>query len=139
MEKPFLIVQSKYYEDISNMLLDGAISELNKNGYKHEIKDVIGSLEIPIGISMFAKKNKYAGFIALGCIIRGETFHFNIVARETARALMDLSLSLYIPIGNGVLTVDNEEQALNRADKSKKDFGGHAAKACIQLFNLNNH
>ena len=138
MKKPFLIVQSKYYKEISSMLFEGASSVLSQNGYNYEICNVIGALEIPVAISIALKKNNYSGFVALGCVIRGETYHFEIVARESSRAIMDLAINKSTPIGNGILTVDNEEQALIRADKNKKNFGGHAAKACIQLFKYKN-
>ena len=101
--------------------------------------EVLGALEIPILIKKAIISNKYDGFIALGCVIRGETSHYDIVSNYSAKALIDLAINNTIPISNGILTVDNKEQALVRACKTKKNNGGHAAKACIELiesFNL---
>ena len=130
-----LIVESRYYEDISNLLLDATIEELNINKIKFEKIDVLGALEIPILIKKAILSNKYDGYIALGCVIRGETSHYELVSNYSAKALMDLAIQNTIPITNSILTVENKEQALIRADKSKKNVGGHAARACIELIN----
>ena len=130
-----LIVESRYYEDISNLLLDATIEELTINKIKFEKIGVLGALEIPILIKKAIISNKYDGFIALGCVIRGETSHYELVSNYSAKALMDLAIQNTIPITNSILTVENKEQALIRADKSKKNVGGHAARACIELIN----
>ena len=133
MSNNILIVESRYYKDIASMLLDAAISEINKYKYQYKTIDVHGALEIPILISKAIKENKYDGFIALGCVIRGETSHYDIVSEISANYLLKLSTKYVIPITNGILTVNNKQQALYRADKNKKNHGGHAAKACIKL------
>ena len=130
-----LIVESRYYEDISNLLLDATIEELTINKIKFEKIEVLGALEIPILIKKAIISNKYDGYIALGCVIRGETSHYELVSNYSAKALMDLAIQNTIPITNSILTVENKEQALIRADKSKKNVGGHAARACIELIN----
>ena len=130
-----LIVESRYYEDVSNLLLDASIEELTNNKITFDKIEVLGALEIPILIKKAIISNKYNGYIALGCVIRGETSHFDIVSNYSAKALMDLAIQNTIPISNGILTVENKEQALIRANKSKKNVGGHAARACIELIN----
>ena len=131
MKKPFLIVQSKYYKEISSMLFEGATSVLNQSGYNYEICNVIGALEIPVAISIALKKNNYSGFIALGCVIRGETYHFEIVARESARAIMDLAINQSTPIGNGILTCLSKDQAYARGKK-----GAEAAMAVKSVLSI---
>ena len=134
----FLIVEARYYDDIGAMLLDGATAALKKAGATWEVVSVPGALEIPsaIIIASDASNEPYAGAIALGCVIRGETYHFEIVAGESSRALMDISVSLPMPIGNGVLTVENEDQAIVRADPRQGDKGGDAARAALALFRI---
>ena len=139
MSKKVLIVESRYYEDIANLLLEATIEQLNFYNVKFEKMEVLGALEIPILIKKAIISDKYDGFIALGCVIRGETSHYDIVSNYSAKALIELAINNTIPISNGILTVDNKEQALVRASKTKKNNGGHAAKACIDLiksFNL---
>lgn len=133
--KKILIVQATFYKNISKMLLEGAISQIEKAGYQYEIVDVMGALEIASVIAMAKKTKKYDGFVALGCVIRGETSHYDIVAGESARALVDLSLKK-IAIGNGIITTENEDQAIARADKNQKDKGGFAALACLKMIEL---
>ena len=133
MSNNILIVESRYYNEISDLLLDAVIEEINTNEFNYNKIEVLGALEIPIAISRAIKQNRYNGFIGLGCVIRGQTSHFDIVSKESARALMDLAINNAVPITNGILTVDNKEQAIHRADKNKKNVGGHAAKSCIQL------
>ena len=133
MKKPFLIVQSKYYKEISSMLFEGATSVLNQSGYNYEICNVIGALEIPVAISIALKKNNYSGFIALGCVIRGETYHFEIIANEVTRKIMDLSIDMNKPIGFGILTCENLEQAQVRSDPNNKNKGAEVAKACLDI------
>jgi 6,7-dimethyl-8-ribityllumazine synthase len=131
-----LIVEARFYSHISDALLDGAMAALEKSEARFERITVPGALEIPTAIAMAAKTDKYDGFIALGCVIRGETFHFEIVAGESARGLTELGLNHGLCIGNGILTVENEEQALVRAARDHLDKGGDAARACLALVNL---
>ncbi len=130
----FLIVEARYYDKVGGMLLEGAIAALNKAGAEHEIVQVPGALEIPGAISMLCGEDGFDGAIALGCVIRGETYHFEIVAGESSRALMDLTTLDQIAIGNGILTVENEQQAIVRADPAQGDKGGDAARAALALF-----
>lgn len=129
-----LIVEARFYPNISDMLYEGATQVLDVAGVTYEALEVPGALEIPAAIGMAA--GKYEGFIALGCVIRGETYHFEIVANESARGLMDLGVNAGLCIGNGILTVENEEQALRRADRAQLDKGGDAARACLSLMKL---
>jgi 6,7-dimethyl-8-ribityllumazine synthase len=131
----FLIVEARFYEHLNDLLLDGARSALDEAGHAHETITVPGALEIPGAVALAAETGRYDGFVALGVVIRGETYHFEIVAGESARGLMALSLD-GLPVGNGILTVENEAQALARARKSDKDKGGEAAKAAIAMLAL---
>lgn len=133
-----LIVQAPYYQRISAMLLEGAINELEKNNFQFDIIDVPGALEIPSAISIINhnKKDQYCGFIALGCVIRGETTHYDYVCQESAHGLNLLAIKKQLVITNGIITVENEEQAIARADINKKNKGGFAAKACIEMVKL---
>jgi 6,7-dimethyl-8-ribityllumazine synthase len=131
--KRVLIVEARFYPHISDALYDGAAQALDIADVMCERVEVPGALEIPAVICQAA--DQFDGFVALGCVIRGETFHFEIVAQESARALMDLSLS-GLCIGNGILTVENEEQALRRAARDRLDKGGDAARACVALMAL---
>jgi 6,7-dimethyl-8-ribityllumazine synthase len=132
-----LIVEARFYSHISDALLDGAMAALEKAEARFERVTVPGALEIPAAIAMAAESAKtYDGYVALGCVIRGETYHFEIVASESARGLMELGLSHGLCIGNGILTVENEEQALVRAARDHLDKGGDAARACLALVNL---
>ena len=130
----FLIVEARYYDSIGAMLLDGATAALTKAGATFDIVNVPGALEIPaaIVIASDGSRDPYAGAIALGCVIRGETYHFEIVAGESSRALMDISVSLPMPIGNGILTVENEAQAWARAEEKGRD----AARVAVEMANL---
>src|SRR5579863_635956 len=134
----FLIVEARFYDAIGAMLLAGAERALNAAGATFDIVNVPGALEIPIATAIAVDAAKasgkpYDGLIALGCVIRGETFHFEIVAGESSRALIDLGVARRLPLGNGILTVENEAQALVRADPSQGDKGGDAARAAIAL------
>ena len=132
-----LIVQAPYYKKISNLLLEGAKEELAKNKEViFEIVDAMGALEIPAIIAIANKTQKYDGFVALGCVIRGETTHYDYVCQESAHGLSLLALNQQIAIGNGILTVENEEQAIKRADKNQKNKGGFAAKTCIEMIKI---
>lgn len=130
-----LIVEARYYAHINDLLLEGARAALDAAGVAHETLSVPGALEIPAAIAMASETGRYDLFVALGVVIRGETYHFEIVSNESARAIMALTLD-GLPIGNGVLTVENEEQALVRARKSDKDKGGDAARAALALWQL---
>ena len=129
-----LIVEARFYPEISDALYDGAQQALEVAGIASERVAVPGALEIP-GAIKFANLH-YDGFIALGCVIRGETHHFEIVANESARALTDLVLNDGLCIGNGILTVEDEEQAFHRARREELDKGGDAARACLALMSL---
>ena len=131
MNNKILIVSANYYKEISNNLELGAINTLKENGYKYEVINAPGCFEIPYLI----KKNidNFNGFISLGCIIKGDTYHFEVIANETARKIMDLSVDFNIPIGFGILTCYDLEQAKIRCDINQKNKGREAALACIQL------
>ena len=131
MNKKVLIVSSNYYKEVSNNLEQGSINALNKNNIHFELKNVPGCFEIPFLIKK--NINNYNGFISLGCIIKGDTYHFEVIANETARKIMDLSVDYNIPIGFGILTCYNVEQAIIRSDIHQKNKGHEAAMACIEL------
>ena len=130
-----LIVEARFYPHLSDMLLAGARAVFEAAGNDHETITVPGALEIPGAIALAAKSGRYCGFVALGVVIRGETYHFEIVSNESARALMELTLEGHA-IGNGILTVEDEAQALVRADPAQKDKGGEAAKAALAMLAL---
>jgi 6,7-dimethyl-8-ribityllumazine synthase len=127
-----LIVEARYYAHIADELLAGAKGYLADAGCEVEVVTVPGALEIPGAISIAFEFGSYDGFVALGCVIRGETTHYEIVSGESARGLMDLTLE-GASIGNGILTVENEEQALARARVSEMNKGAGAAEACLAL------
>jgi len=131
----FLIVEARFYDHLNDLLIQGAVAALKAAGHSHELVAVPGALEIPGAISMAMESDLYDGFVAIGVIIRGETYHFEIVSNESARGLMALTMD-NIPIGNGILTVENEAQALTRAKPDEKDKGGEAAKAAIHMLEL---
>ena len=136
-----LIVEARFYDHIGNLLLEGAKAALEDAGATYEIVTVPGALEAPaaVGYALTGAdegENEYDGYVVLGCVIRGETYHFEIVAGESARALMALSVEENLAIGNGILTVENEEQALERADPKRKDKGGAAARTALAMIAL---
>ncbi len=131
----FLIVEARFYAHLNDKLIAGARSALEAEGHEVEVLTVPGALEIPGAIALAAESGGFDGFVAIGVVIRGETYHFEIVAGESARAIMALTMD-GIAIGNGILTVENEDQALVRADPAQKDKGGEAAKAAMALLNL---
>ncbi len=133
----FLIVEARFYDHLNDMLVSGAKAALKAKGHEVEVITVPGALEIPGTIAMAAEAQMYDGFVAIGVVIRGETYHFEIVAGESARGIMALTID-GIAIGNGILTVENEEQAIVRADPKQKDKGGEAAVAAMALLNLQN-
>ena len=130
-----LIAEARFYARISDMLLEGARAVLAEAGHAHETVTVPGALEIPGAVALAAETGRYDAFVALGCVIRGETWHFEIVAGESARGLMALTLD-GLPIGNGILTVENEAQALARASPYDKNKGGDAAHAALAMLAL---
>ena len=130
-----LIVEARFYDHLNDLLLSGARAAIEEAGHSHETITVPGALEIPGAVAMTADTGRYDAFVAIGVVIRGETYHFEIVAGESARGVMALTMD-GIAIGNGILTVENEDQALVRADPKQKDKGGEAAKAAIALLAL---
>lgn len=136
-----LIIEARFYDDLADALLDGAKAALDEAGATYDVVTVPGALEVPAVISFALDgaeegATAYDGYVALGTVIRGETYHFDIVAGESSRALMDLSVKESIAIGNGILTTENEEQAWSRAKKSEGDKGGFAARAALTMIAL---
>ena len=131
----FLIVEARFYDHLNDMLVAGAGAQLKANGHEYEVMVVPGALEIPGAIAMASEGGDYDGFVAIGVVIRGETYHFEIVAGESARGIMALTMD-GVPIGNGILTVENEAQAIVRADPKQSDKGGDAAKAAMALLTI---
>jgi len=136
-----LIVEARFYDDMSDALLDGAKAALDAAGATYDVVTVMGALEIPAAIAMALDGadnggTQYDGFVALGMVIRGETYHFEIVSNESSRALMDLAVSESLAIGNGILTVENDDQAWVRARRTDKDKGGFAARAALTMIAL---
>ncbi len=130
-----LIVEARFYAHLNDQLLSGARAAIEEAGHAHETITLPGALEIPAAIAFAAESGGFDAFVALGVVIRGETWHFEIVAGESARAIMALTLD-GLAIGNGILTVENEAQALVRADPGQSDKGGDAAKAALALLAL---
>ncbi len=130
-----LIVEARFYDAIADAELAGARAALDAAGATHDLLTVPGALEIPAAIAFADAAGEYDGYVALGCVIRGETYHFEVVAGESARAIMALTLD-GLAIGNGILTVENEAQAWARARASEKDKGGEAAKAALAMVAL---
>jgi 6,7-dimethyl-8-ribityllumazine synthase len=131
----FLIVEARFYDHLNDMLLDGARTAIEAAGHSHETVTVPGALEVPAAIAMASETGRFDAFVALGVVIRGETYHFEIVAGESACGIMALTLE-GLAIGNGILTVENEAQALARARRDEKDKGGEAAKAALAMLDL---
>ncbi len=130
-----LIVEARFYEHLNDLLLAGARAAIEEAGHAHETITVPGALEIPGAIALASETGGYDGYVAIGVVIRGETYHFEIVAGESARGLMALSMD-GLAIGNGILTTENEAQALTRARPDEKDKGGEAAKAALAMLAL---
>ena len=130
-----LIAEARFYAHLNDLLLTGARAAIEAAGHAHDTITLPGALELPAAISFAAESGAYDAFVALGVVIRGETYHFEIVAGESARAIMALTLD-GLAIGNGILTVENEAQALVRADPAQADKGGDAAKAALTLLEL---
>ena len=137
-----LVVEARFYEEIADALLAGAERALKEAGAAVDLVSVPGALEIPTAIAIAAdaaqhKRRPYDGAVALGCVIRGETIHFEIVSHQSARGLMEVSIARRLPIGNGIITVENEAQAFARARMDEQDKGGDAARAALALIALN--
>jgi len=131
-----LIVEARYYEHIADGLLAGAVAELEARGATHEKVTVPGALEAPAAVAMATDTNRYDGYVVLGCVVRGETSHYDIVAGESARALQDLAITHRLAIGNGILTTENGDQAWVRADPEQKNKGRDAADAALTMIAL---
>ena len=131
----FLIVEARFYDHLNDMLIQGAKAALEEAGHHADVLTVPGALEIPGALAMAAASGRYDGFVAIGVVIRGETYHFEIVAGESARGVMALTMD-GIAIGNGIITVENEAQATARADPAQKNKGGEAAQAAMALLEL---
>ena len=130
-----LIAEARFYDHLNDLLLQGARAAIEAAGHAHETVTVPGALELPAAIALAAETGRYDAYVALGVVIRGETWHFEIVAGESARGIMALTLD-GLAIGNGILTVENEAQALARARPEEKDKGGEAAKAALAMMAL---
>ncbi len=130
-----LIIEARFYDHLNDLLLAGARAAIEEAGHRHETITVPGALEIPGALALAAETGRYDGFVAIGVVIRGETYHFEVVSNESARGLMALTMD-GIAIGNGILTVENEAQALARARPDDKDKGGEAAKAALAMMAL---
>ena len=138
-----MIVEAPYYEDIGAELTRGAIAALDEHGASYERVQVPGAFEIPAAIAFairaldfYAGRRRFDGFVALGCVIRGETSHYDYVCAESARALQDLACRFSLAIGYGIVTVDNREQAMERAAVDRRNKGGEAARACLQMLDV---
>lgn len=136
-----LIVESPYYEEIARGLAAGAIAAIEKAEGTYDRLTVPGALEVPGAIAMAEAAvdrgdRTYEGYVALGCVIRGETLHYEIVSNESARGLMDLTIYDGVAVGNGIITVENEAQAIARSDPAQKDKGGDAARAAIRMVEI---
>jgi 6,7-dimethyl-8-ribityllumazine synthase len=136
-----LVVEARFYDDLADALLDGAVDVLRAQGVQYDVVSVPGALEVPPAIALAEEAGRYPtaprydGYVALGCVIRGETYHFEIVSDQSAAGLMQLGLK-GLAIGNGILTTEDEDQAWARARRSEGDKGGGAARACLDLIAL---
>lgn len=130
-----LIVEARFYDHLNDLLIEGAKAAIEAAGHTHDVVTVPGALEVPGAIALADVSETYDAYVALGVIIRGETYHFEVVSNESARGIMALTLE-GLPIGNGILTVETEAQALTRAKASEGDKGGGAAKAALAMLTL---
>ena len=138
-----MIVEARFYEDVADALVESAIAELGSVGASYDRYAVPGAFEIPAAIryairsmDFFSARRRYDGYIALGCVVRGETTHYDYVCQESARALQELSVRFTLALGYGILTVENLDQAMERARRDGKDRGGHAARTCLAMIEL---
>ncbi|MBT5049723.1 MAG: 6,7-dimethyl-8-ribityllumazine synthase [Rhodospirillaceae bacterium] len=141
-----MIVESRYYEEIAEELITSVITEIEDAGATYERFEVPGAFEIPTAIKFairsmdfYTAGRRFDGYIALGCVIRGQTTHYDYVCQESARALQDLSVQYSLALGYGILTVENREQAMARARRDEQDRGGHAARACLKMIEHKRH
>lgn len=140
-----LIIEARFYEDVTDALVKGAVAELEADGIEYERIAVPGALEIPLALSLalangfVGRAGRHRGCIALGCVIRGQTTHYEIVARESAAGLHAIAVEHAVPLGNGVLTCESHEQALARASVDGRNKGRDAARACLALMELERH
>ena len=131
-----LVVVAPFYQHIADMLTEGCVARLEEAGADVDVVEVPGALEIPPAIRIAMEAEAYDGFVALGCVLRGETSHYDTVCNESARGLMTLGVEFGVPIGNGILTCEKEAQALDGADPARKNKGAGAAEACLALLSL---
>lgn len=141
-----MIVESRFYEDVADELVNSAVTELGNAGASFEKFAVAGAFEIPSAINyavrsmeFYSARRRFDGYIALGCVIRGETTHYDYVCQESARALQDLAIKYALALGYGILTCENLDQAMARARRDDRDRGGHAARACLGMIELKRH
>ncbi|MBC8268234.1 MAG: 6,7-dimethyl-8-ribityllumazine synthase [Rhodospirillaceae bacterium] len=141
-----LIVEGRFYDDIADELAKGAIAVLEEAGLNYERMPVPGAFEVPQAIRFAIRSmeigsamSRYAGFIGFGCVIRGETSHYDYVCQESSRALMNIVMNYSVALGYGILTVENRDQAWERADVSKKNKGGDVARACLRMMDVKKH
>lgn len=134
----FLIIEARFYPEIADELSAGAIAILQEADVGHDLIEVPGVLEIPTALAIAYDAKTYNGFVVLGCVIRGETSHYDIVANESARAIQQFGVENRVPVGNGILTVETRDQANIRADRKGKNKGADAARAALELFALKN-
>lgn len=136
MKDRVLIIEARYYNHINDMLLEGAKKELARHEAAATVITVPGALEIPAALNFAIAKGEYDAFVILGCIIRGETTHYDVVQNESARGIYQLVLEHNLALGNAILTVENEEQALARADMTRKNKGGEAVRVALEMLQL---
>lgn len=141
-----MIVEGRYYNDVADLLLQGAKAVLEQAGATYEVHTVPGALEIPAAVLYAVKslnfdaiRKRFDGYVALGCVLKGKTRHDEVVGNESARGLQSIALDHTLAIGNGILTCDTKDQALERADPARQDRGGAAAAACLRLIELKHH
>ncbi|WP_131119886.1 6,7-dimethyl-8-ribityllumazine synthase [Lichenihabitans psoromatis] len=136
-----LIAEARFYDAIGTALLAGAVAAVTAAGATYDVISLPGALEIPIAVAIcvdaaYGNERAYDAVVVLGCVMRGETYHFEIVSNESSRGIMAVALTRRLPLGNGILTVENEEQAMERADPARGDKGGDAARAALALLRL---
>lgn len=136
VSKPVLIIDARFYDDIADQMVESAIAELDAANIPWEKYSVPGVFEIPAAIKFSMRSERFSGWIALGCVIRGETTHYDYVCEESARGISNLAVGFGLPIGYGIITAENRDQANVRADRSQKDVGGRAAKAAIAMIKM---
>ena len=137
-DKPILVVEARFYDKIADSLFDGCQRVLRDTNRGIERLAVPGVFEIPSAVNLGWESGRYAGVVSLGCVIRGQTDHYDHICREVSRALMDLTVHRQMPHGFGILTCENGDQAWERADVARRDLGGKAAKACLAMIGVKN-